>query len=220
MAESAVEREKRSVATQVLKGIGVPVTTLSLNKLLAWFNQEGGNWNNSARYNPLNTTLPAAGAGNTGTQGNIKVYTSWQQGIAATVKTLQAPAYRKVVASLASGTAGAFEAAVNASPWGTHFPGGGNAVRGSGTLREADEATGSATTAFSTSNENIQLAGEGASAAAGAVSEALGFSWSKLGQFALQTVLVIVGAVLVIYGIILLVGKHTEPRIAAVPVPA
>ena len=42
---------------------------------------EGGHWHNQARYNPLNTTQSEPGAGNTGSQGNIKVYKSWDQGL-------------------------------------------------------------------------------------------------------------------------------------------
>jgi hypothetical protein len=121
-----VQLEQGQFAEKVFKHLGIPLTQMSLTKFMAWMQQEGGNWHNSARYNPLNTTLAEPGAGNTGTQGNIKVYVSWQQGIDATVRTLKGSAYTGILANLAgTGDLASFESAVNASPWGTRFPGGG-----------------------------------------------------------------------------------------------
>lgn len=108
-------------AAAVLRELGIKSTTASISKLVAWEKQEGGNWANSATYNPLNTTLAMPGAGNTGTQGNIKAYTSWQQGLEATVKTLQGSSYAAIVANLKGGSDFSFETAVNLSPWGTKF---------------------------------------------------------------------------------------------------
>jgi hypothetical protein len=106
-------------ASAVLNKLGVTPTRESLGKMLAWMKQEGGNWHNDARYNPLNTTLSKPGAGNTGTQGNIKVYTSWAQGIEATTDTLQG--YPQIIAALRSGTLGQFKSTVSSSAWGTKF---------------------------------------------------------------------------------------------------
>jgi hypothetical protein len=109
-------------AQSVLGSMGAPMTGSSLKAMEAWMAQEGGNWHNTAKYNPLNTTLSLPGAGNTGSQGNIKAYTSWGQGLEATLKTLQAPAYAEVVKLLQSGSSpSAIEGAINKSPWGTHF---------------------------------------------------------------------------------------------------
>jgi hypothetical protein len=203
--EEAYAVQKRTVAVQILAGVGIKPTEASIAKLVAWFNQEGGNWNNTARYNPLNTTLAMPGAGNTGSQGNIKVYTSWTQGIEATVKTLKAPAYKSILGALSSGTGAAFEAAVNASPWGTKLPGHGNAVAGVSGKIEPDVKEGGILPA--------------AEEAAGAVTNALGFSWAKLGEFALTSVLLLVGAVLVVYGIMLAVKPAGSRLPMPIPVP-
>jgi hypothetical protein len=200
-----VLEEKQTVAQQILSRIGIKPTAASVSKLVAWFDQEGGNWENSAKYNPLNTTLAEPGAGNTGSQGNIKVYTSWEQGVEATVKTLQAPAYKTILATLASGTGTAFEDAVNASPWGTKFPGNGNAV---GHSKPAGY-------------ENVIggiLPGP-EQALSEAVSNPFGFSWEKLGEFALTSMLLLVGAVLVVYGIMVAVKPRGSGMPMPVPVP-
>ena len=109
-----------SFAQGVLKSLGAPTSGSSLRAMEAWEAQEGGNWQNLARFNPLNTTEPMPGAGNTGAQGNIKVYQSWQQGLEATLRTLQA--YPTIVNLLRAGApVGSIEEAINRSPWGTHF---------------------------------------------------------------------------------------------------
>lgn len=204
----SVQLEQGQFAAHVLRGLGIPVTQLSVTKLMAWEQQEGGNWHNSARYNPLNTTLALPGAGNTGTQGNIKVYTSWQQGIEATVKTLQAPSYGGIISNLKSkGDLASFETAVNGSPWGTKFPGNGN---GGGEGRGASSVLGGET--------NLPKdAEEGASKAESAVEGALGGIWGKLGEFALTTGLLLVGLVLVVYGI--MVAVRPRDRAGEIPIP-
>lgn len=99
---------------------GWPATPNNVRAIVAWEKAEGGHWNNSAKYNPLNTTQPMPGAGNTGTQGNIKVYRSWQQGLEASVKTINNGNYPQVVAALKRGNnAPAVARAIGASPWGT-----------------------------------------------------------------------------------------------------
>lgn len=109
-------------AAALVTMLGVAPTKQAIANIVSWERQEGGHWNNSATYNPLNTTeIPASGGySNTGTQGNIKAYTSWAQGLAATVATIKNGSYGGVIAALGAPSA-TFEAAVNASPWGTHF---------------------------------------------------------------------------------------------------
>jgi hypothetical protein len=52
----------------------------------------------------------------------VQSYTSWSQGLTATVATLNGGAYRGILAALkAGGGVGAVEGAVSSSPWGTHF---------------------------------------------------------------------------------------------------
>lgn len=90
-------------ADALLSALGDPVTSADVTTLVFWENHEGGNWHNDARYNPLNTTQPEPGSGVTGSQGDIGVYVSWDQGIEATVTTLHNGFYPTIVASLASG---------------------------------------------------------------------------------------------------------------------
>ena len=217
---SRLASEKNEVAVQVLAGLGIVNNAAAKAKMVAWFDQEGGHWNNSARYNPLNTTLEMPGAGNTGSQGNIKVYTSWQQGIDATVKTLQMPAYKSIIASLKAGSGTAFENAVNSSPWGTHFPGG---VVGSAPAKET-AAQHEQTIKELTLQPGApgSLAGGAVEAAKAAVSTRI---FKDLTKFALYAALLIIGAVLVIYGFMVAVRPPDKalslPRFPMpVPVPA
>lgn len=105
-------------ASSLLAALGHRPTQQSVRNLLGWFAAEGGWTHNDARFNPLNTTQPAAGAGNTGTQGNIKVYRSFGQGVQATAQTLRNGHYGGILAALDSNPS-AFAHAVNVSPWGT-----------------------------------------------------------------------------------------------------
>lgn len=108
-------------ATGVLRGLGITPTARSVSNLIGWANAEGGHTHNDARYNYLNTTQPMPGAGNTGSQGNIKVYKSLQQGIQATVKTLRNGRYGSIIHAL-SGSPQQLAQAIDSSPWGTHNP--------------------------------------------------------------------------------------------------
>ena len=87
--ERTVANGERQWATGVLQGLGLTPNQRNVSNLIGWARAEGGHTHNDARYNYLNTTQPMPGAGNTGTQGNIKVYRSLQQGIDATIKTLK-----------------------------------------------------------------------------------------------------------------------------------
>jgi hypothetical protein len=106
-------------AQAVLQGLGIHPTTANVKALVGWQKAEGGHWNNKARYNPLNTTQPEPGAGNTGSQGNIKVYKSWDQGVKATVTTLKNGLYGGIIQALKSGNPNSVASAIGSSPWGT-----------------------------------------------------------------------------------------------------
>jgi hypothetical protein len=71
---------ERQWATGVLRRLGKQPTERNVSNLVGWAKAEGGHTNNDARYNYLNTTQPMPGAGNTGSQGNIKVYRNLEQG--------------------------------------------------------------------------------------------------------------------------------------------
>lgn len=108
-------------ARALLRGLGVPQSAPNLHAIIAWEEAEGGHWNNSARFNPLNTTQEEPGASNTGTQGNIKAYTSWQEGLQATITTLRNGLYGPILSALGRGTSAASVAtAIGQSPWGTN----------------------------------------------------------------------------------------------------
>jgi hypothetical protein len=106
-------------AKQLLTALGKPVTPTNLSAITAWAKAEGGNWHNTAKFNPLNTTQNATGATSMNSVG-VKSYTSWQQGMQATVDTLNNGRYGGILAALSTGTSDqAVRAAVARSPWGT-----------------------------------------------------------------------------------------------------
>ena len=91
-------------ATALLNAIGAPLTKANIKSIVDWEALEGGNWKNTARFNPLNTTQAEPGYSETGTQGNIGSYTSWAQGLQATVTTLDEGMYSDIRAALMTGT--------------------------------------------------------------------------------------------------------------------
>jgi hypothetical protein len=95
-------KNQSDFAKAVLEKLGAPVTDANIKSLSTWEKREGGNWNNSAKYNPLNTTQKEQGASNMNKEG-VKAYTSWEQGVDATVATLQNGKYSDVVAALKNG---------------------------------------------------------------------------------------------------------------------
>lgn len=114
---------QKSWAVALLHGLGAPLTKANIQAIVGWENAEGGNWGNSATFNPLNTTqVPASGSyGNTGTQGNIKAYSSWKQGLDATIATLRNGQYGSILSALKAGNnPNAVAGAIGSSPWGTN----------------------------------------------------------------------------------------------------
>lgn len=74
-------------ASQLLGMLGAPASNANVSALVTWARFEGGHWNNSAHYNPLNTTLDMGGNQSMNSVG-VKRYGSWDEGLSATVKTL------------------------------------------------------------------------------------------------------------------------------------
>lgn len=102
-------------ASDLLTGLGVPVTPENLRVIDAWMRAEGG----ASHNNPLNTTQGAPGASDFNSVG-VKTYTSYQQGLQATIQTLTNGLYSNILDALRSGTsAKAVADAIAASPWGT-----------------------------------------------------------------------------------------------------
>lgn len=109
-------------ASKLLSALNAPASDANVSAILTWSRFEGGHWKNSAAYNPLNTTLDRPGASSMNSVG-VKRYTSWEQGIGATVSTLlgnrsKERGYADIVEALRSdaGTS-AVLSAVNQSAW-------------------------------------------------------------------------------------------------------
>jgi hypothetical protein len=110
-----------SWATTFLAAIPEPVTGCNIGFVTAWEAAEGGNWNNAARYNPINTTEREPGSWSMNSVG-VQAYPSWQEGMQATVTTIRNGNYQGILDALAAGdSAQAAANAVGASPWGTGY---------------------------------------------------------------------------------------------------
>ena len=106
-------------AQAFLKSLGVPLTADNVAAVVAWEMAEGGHWYNAAYYNPLNTTQSMPGATVFNSVG-VKAYTSWAQGLKASVITMRNGYYGGILDALRRGNdAQAVADAVAASPWGT-----------------------------------------------------------------------------------------------------
>ena len=117
--------DSRSWAKSLLKQLHYPTSSANIQALTTWAAWEGGQWHNSAHYNPLNTTQGAMGSTNMNSTG-VKSYTSWAQGYQATIETLKNGRYGPILSALQKGNnTQAVLKAVNHSPWGTHIPGAG-----------------------------------------------------------------------------------------------
>jgi hypothetical protein len=89
-------------AKALLSKLGAPDTKANVSSLVDWEGLEGGNWNNSAHCNPLNTTQGMPGATDMNSNG-VKSYQNWNQGVEATVKTLKNGDYNDIVNALKTG---------------------------------------------------------------------------------------------------------------------
>ena len=106
-------------AQAFLKSLGMPITADNVAALVAWEMAEGGHWYNTAYFNPLNTTQSMPGATVFNSVG-VKAYTSWEQGLKASVITIRNGYYGGILGALSRGNdAQAVANAVAASPWGT-----------------------------------------------------------------------------------------------------
>jgi murein DD-endopeptidase MepM/ murein hydrolase activator NlpD len=99
--------DKKTWAAQLLGALGAPVNDSNITALTTWQNREGGHWNNSASFNPLNTTLDMGNSQSMNSVG-VKRYNSWDEGVQATVSTLtganaDARGYSAIVDALKSG---------------------------------------------------------------------------------------------------------------------
>lgn len=108
-------------AHALLRTLGAPESENNLRSVLGWIAQEGGHYYNSALFNPLNTTMPMPGGRSWSGSIPIKIYSSWQEGLDATVKTLQNGLYNAILIAFAQSRAPDDTLAIiDKTPWGTH----------------------------------------------------------------------------------------------------
>lgn len=87
----------------VLKGLGAPLTKQNLNFLSTWQRWEGGHTKNSARFNWLNTTSNSPGATHSINSVGVKAFDSFENGVNATVQTLNNGHYPDILDALRKG---------------------------------------------------------------------------------------------------------------------
>lgn len=105
-------------AEALLDGLGMPVSKLAVTDIMCWEATE----NTQAKFNPLATTQPMSGSTMFNDLGNgigVQNYTSAEQGLNATIKTLNNGHYTEILNALSIGGTQDFGATVGASPWGT-----------------------------------------------------------------------------------------------------
>ena len=120
-------------ADAILTSINAPDTSVNRQAFEAWEDAEGGNWQNSASCNPLNTTMREPGSHSINSVG-VQAYatgfghTCWTWGITATYQTLKingGDTYRAILHALrnpdstAHGQCIDLAQAVASTPWGT-----------------------------------------------------------------------------------------------------
>lgn len=106
-------------ASELLGALGIIPGPANMAAVVAWECAEGGGFGNVAAYNPLNTTEDMPGAFSINEVG-VKAYASYEDGLTATVRTLQFGAYGLVTEDLRDGADPYIVAqAIGDSPWGT-----------------------------------------------------------------------------------------------------
>jgi hypothetical protein len=84
-------------AKKVLGGMGAPTSETNVQAMMRWMAQEGGHSNNSAYFNPLNTTKSMPGELGVMNSHGVRRYANWDMGFDATLKTLNLNYYKAVV---------------------------------------------------------------------------------------------------------------------------
>lgn len=109
-------------AKAMLLHLNAPMTKDAIEALKIWQNFEGGHFQNSAKYNPLNTTYDKYSNKSMNSVG-VKIYDSWDDGLHATIETLTGAkagvrGYSDIVKALQSGAnKEEILAAINNSAW-------------------------------------------------------------------------------------------------------
>jgi hypothetical protein len=95
-------RNPTDFAKALLQKMGAPATDANVKSLSRWATREGGNWHNSAHFNPLCTTQRMPGSHSMNHVG-VQAYQNWNQGLDATAKTLNNGGYNDIVSALMGG---------------------------------------------------------------------------------------------------------------------
>lgn len=157
-------------AKAILSGLGADATPQAISNLVYWQGLEGGNWKNTAKFNPLNTSYRSAGSVNFNTRvagAGVQSYGSWGQGISATLSTLTGNmanerGYTDIVNALKTGASREeFMSLLQKSAWDAGHYGGGKSSSGS----KATNSNSSLSTSSSRSDYSSQIQGLLASAA-------------------------------------------------------
>lgn len=130
-------------ALALLRSANLPITRNNLVAVVAWEKLEGGHWENSATFNPLNTTQSMAGSTTKNADG-VQAFTSWDQGVAASVKTLKNGLYEPIIEAFGQSLdPDVTLRIIDASPWGTHnLPPGAQAMKLYQAFAEAPDPLG------------------------------------------------------------------------------
>lgn len=112
--------DREGWAKSVLGGIGAPSSNTNVQAMLRWMAQEGGHSNNSAYFNPLNTTKVMPGELGVMNDHGVRRYANWEMGLQATLKTLNNGLYQNIIdAFRANADPKEIYAAIVSSKWGT-----------------------------------------------------------------------------------------------------
>jgi hypothetical protein len=118
-------------ANAFLGRLGEPDTKTNVANVVGWEAAEGGAGpqfgipDNDDNYNPINTTLAEPGSEPTNSAG-VQSFTSWEEGLDATVSTIQSGSYGypDILDALSKSAPWSdFADAVSSSSWGTHLSG-------------------------------------------------------------------------------------------------
>lgn len=110
--------ERENFAQAVLTKAGLPITPENMRFMVAWQQGEG----TAAAFNPLATTdhAPGSTAFNDNNGTPVQNFTSFEQGVDTTVRTLTNGRYGNILAALGQGSSATAAAqALANSPWGT-----------------------------------------------------------------------------------------------------
>jgi hypothetical protein len=153
-AGGATGYTQEDFAKAVIRGLGGTPTPQNVANMIMWENKEGGNWKNTAKFNPLNTSYQESGSTNfnTGMAGSgVQSYMSWQQGVDATIRTLTGKdagprGYTNIVKSLTGGKTSNedFFKLMQASSWDAGHYGGPGGTSSSGVMSSSSKYTSSA----------------------------------------------------------------------------